>query len=95
LSRLFDLYKYNVLYDILTGRILCIAWHVAGDIIVTGGIDNIRLWSVNSGHAVQRLTLGRQEKNKETIVWCLAVTRYWYCSQNMWSHFTDADVYWL
>jgi WD40 repeat protein len=57
------------------GRILSIAWHPTEDLIVTGGVDNIRIWSINSGHAVQRLTLGRQEKNKETIVWCVAVTR--------------------
>ncbi|KAJ8302513.1 hypothetical protein KUTeg_018909 [Tegillarca granosa] len=55
-------------------QILCIAWHAADDVIVTGGVDSIRLWSVSSGHALQRLTLGRQENNKETIVWCLAVT---------------------
>ncbi|XP_069113108.1 U3 small nucleolar RNA-associated protein 4 homolog [Argopecten irradians] len=61
-------------FDKQESRILCIAWHSAGETIVTGGIDNIRLWSVRSGHAYQRLTLGRQEKNKETIVWCLAVT---------------------
>ncbi|XP_060075369.1 U3 small nucleolar RNA-associated protein 4 homolog [Ylistrum balloti] len=61
-------------FDKQESRILCIAWHSAGETIVTGGIDNIRLWSVRSGHAYQRLTLGRQEKNKETIVWCLAIT---------------------
>lgn len=58
------------------GRILSIAWHPTEDLIVTGGVDNIRIWSINSGHAIQRLTLGRQERNKETIVWCVAVTRY-------------------
>ncbi|XP_021354658.1 U3 small nucleolar RNA-associated protein 4 homolog [Mizuhopecten yessoensis] len=71
--------EYNTLefkrsFDKQDNRILCIAWHSAGETIVTGGIDNIRLWSVRSGHAYQRLTLGRQEKNKETIVWCLAIT---------------------
>lgn len=60
---------------LFVGRILSIAWHPTEDLIVTGGVDNIRIWSINSGHAVQRLTLGRQEKNKETIVWCVAVTR--------------------
>ena len=39
--------------------------------IVTGGPDNIRIWSVQSGHALQRILLG----GKDTIVWCLAVTR--------------------
>lgn len=65
---------YHQAFDKQEGRILSIAWHPTEDLIVTGGVDNIRIWSINSGHAVQRLTLGRQEKNKETIVWCVAVT---------------------
>lgn len=65
---------YRQAFDKQEGRILSIAWHPTEDLIVTGGIDNIRIWSINSGHALQRLTLGRQEKNKETIVWCVAVT---------------------
>ena len=46
--------------------------------IVTGGIDNIRVWDVNSGQVMQRITLGRIDKNKETLVWCLAITSYAY-----------------
>jgi hypothetical protein len=42
--------------------------------IVTGGIDNIRVWDVNSGQVLQRISLGRIDKNKETLVWCLAIT---------------------
>jgi len=42
--------------------------------IVTGGIDNIRIWDVNSGQVMQRISLGRLDKNKETLVWCLAIT---------------------
>jgi hypothetical protein len=42
--------------------------------IVTGGIDNIRIWDVNSGQVLQRISLGRIDKNKETLVWCLAIT---------------------
>lgn len=55
-------------------RILSIAWHKDEDIIVTGGIDNIRIWDVESGFVTQRIALGRVERNKETIVWCLALT---------------------
>ena len=54
---------------------MSISWHPSEDVLVTGGIDNIRLWSVKSGRAIQRLTLGRQ-KNKETVVWCVAILRY-------------------
>ena len=62
----------------IAGRILCIAWYIGEErenLIVTGGVDNIRIWSVKSGLATQRLTLGRQEKKKETIVWTLAVMK--------------------
>ena len=51
------------------------AWHGGERRIVTGGVDNIRVWSVESGHAVQRLTLSRTERNKETIVWAVGVTK--------------------
>ncbi|KAK2164344.1 hypothetical protein LSH36_65g04031 [Paralvinella palmiformis] len=57
------------------GRILCVAWYSTENVMITGGIDNIRIWSLASGHAIQRLTLARVERQKETIVWTLAVTR--------------------
>ena len=60
---------------------MSISWHPSEDVLVTGGIDNIRLWSVKSGRAIQRLTLGRQ-KNKETVVWCVAILRYGYAITN-------------
>jgi U3 small nucleolar RNA-associated protein 4 len=58
----------------MLARILSIAWHRDEDMIVTGGIDNIRVWDVNSGQVLQRISLGRIDKNKETLVWCLAIT---------------------
>ncbi|XP_067936247.1 U3 small nucleolar RNA-associated protein 4 homolog [Watersipora subatra] len=56
-------------------RMLCLDWHISGDVIVTGGIDNIRLWSVESGHALQRITIARQSPQKPTIVWAIAILR--------------------
>jgi U3 small nucleolar RNA-associated protein 4 len=55
-------------------RILSIAWHKDDEILVTGGIDNIRVWNTNTGQVLQRISVGRQEKNKETLVWCLVIT---------------------
>jgi U3 small nucleolar RNA-associated protein 4 len=55
-------------------RILSIAWHRDDDILVTGGIDNIRLWNVNKAQVIQRISLGRIDRNKETLVWCVAIT---------------------
>jgi U3 small nucleolar RNA-associated protein 4 len=42
---------------------------------VTGSVDAVRIWNVQSGHAIHRMTPGRDEGKKETIVWCLAVTK--------------------
>ena len=55
-------------------RVLSLAWHRDEDVLVTGGLDNIRIWDVHSGHVLQRISLGRLDKNKETLVWCLAIT---------------------
>ncbi|XP_013420051.1 U3 small nucleolar RNA-associated protein 4 homolog [Lingula anatina] len=76
---IFELTEEGLIYDKALdrqeGRILSLAWHEGGEMMVSGGIDNIRIWSVQSGHAVQRLTLGRQDRNKDTIVWSIAVTQ--------------------
>ncbi|XP_076471280.1 LOW QUALITY PROTEIN: U3 small nucleolar RNA-associated protein 4 homolog [Babylonia areolata] len=65
-----DKLEYLRAFDKLEGRILCIAWHTGERVIVTGGVDNLRIWSVKSGHALQRILMG----GKETMVWCVAVT---------------------
>merc|ERR1712050_690510 len=36
--------------------------------------DNIRIWSASKGHVTQRLTLPREHRNRETIVWCVGIT---------------------
>ncbi|KAJ8946719.1 hypothetical protein NQ318_020813 [Aromia moschata] len=55
------------------GRIICLKFDTTGEFVVTGSIDAIRVWSVESGHAIHKMTLGRSESNKPTIVWCLEV----------------------
>jgi WD40 repeat protein len=62
-------------FTLFIGRILCLAWDATGDVIVTGSVDAVRIWHVESGHAIHRMTPGRDERKKETIVWCLAVTK--------------------
>lgn len=65
---------YNKLLDKQEGRISCIAWDATGNFVVTGSVDTVRVWNVKSGLAVHRMTTGRSQANKETIVWSLAVT---------------------
>ena len=65
---------YNRVLDRQEGRILCLAWHSDGVHIATGSTDTIRVWNIETGHPTARMTTGRAEKNKETIVWCVAIT---------------------
>uniref|UniRef100_A0A1B6CBI0 Anaphase-promoting complex subunit 4-like WD40 domain-containing protein n=2 Tax=Clastoptera arizonana TaxID=38151 RepID=A0A1B6CBI0_9HEMI len=65
---------YEKILDKQEGRILCLAWDSTGEKLVTGSVDAVRIWNVNSGHAIYKMTTGRSMTNKETIVWCVAVT---------------------
>lgn len=69
-----SIHTHFILSFDLLARILSIAWHKDEEIIATGGIDNIRVWDANSGQILQRISLGRLDKNKETLVWCLTIT---------------------
>lgn len=53
---------------------------------MTGGVGNIRVWSIPSGLAVQRLTVGKgQNEEKDTIVWAIAVTESVLASGNIFA----------
>uniref|UniRef100_A0A131Z3W4 U3 small nucleolar RNA-associated protein 4 n=1 Tax=Rhipicephalus appendiculatus TaxID=34631 RepID=A0A131Z3W4_RHIAP len=55
-------------------RIMCLAWNKDGNIIVSGSPGAIVIWDVNTGRAMDRISVGRIEKNQEALVLCLAVT---------------------
>ncbi|XP_076281680.1 UTP4 small subunit processome component l(3)72Dn [Lasioglossum baleicum] len=69
-----DALIYERIFDKQKGRILCIKWDNTGEMIYTGSVDTIRVWSAISGHAIHKMTTSRKETKKETIIWCLAVT---------------------
>lgn len=75
---LFEIYEESLMFfktmDKQEGRILSLSWHSSGDFIVTGSSNAIRVWNVQTGHAVNRLSLGRVDHFKETLVWCIAIT---------------------
>ncbi|PSN57688.1 hypothetical protein C0J52_00311 [Blattella germanica] len=52
---------FEKILDRQEGRILCISWDATGDVIVTGSIDAVRVWNVETGHAIYRMTPGRVE----------------------------------
>ncbi|EFX86991.1 hypothetical protein DAPPUDRAFT_97204 [Daphnia pulex] len=75
---LFEIFEEGLMYykvfDKQEGRILSLSWHSSGDFIVTGSSNAIRVWNVKTGHAVNRLSLGRADSFKETLVWCVCIT---------------------
>ncbi|XP_023334563.1 U3 small nucleolar RNA-associated protein 4 homolog, partial [Eurytemora carolleeae] len=73
-SVLSDTLQYDRILDKQEGRILCLSWNPEGTHLVTGSIDTIRVWDANTGHPTARMTTGRVERNKETIVWAVVVT---------------------
>lgn len=57
------------------GRVQCLAWAPDGELIVTGSVDAVRVWQVETGHAIHRMTTGRAVNSVETKVWSVAVTK--------------------
>lgn len=66
---------YEKLFDKQEGRILCCKYDHTGAILVTGSMDTVRIWNTKTGQAIFRMSTGRQEAKRETIVWSLAVLR--------------------
>ncbi|XP_071823607.1 U3 small nucleolar RNA-associated protein 4 homolog isoform X3 [Apostichopus japonicus] len=54
-------------------QIVSLAWHRSGEVIVTGSINNIRVWDVASGQVKQRITTQRLRRRQEVVVWCLTI----------------------
>lgn len=65
---------FKKFFDKQEGRIISLKFDSTGDFVVSGSIDVIRIWNVQSGHAIHKMTTGRSEANKPTIVWCINVT---------------------
>ncbi|XP_078062973.1 U3 small nucleolar RNA-associated protein 4 homolog [Mustelus asterias] len=56
------------------GRVLSLAWHKSGTLIVTGSLDVIRVFDVKSGHCTRRILVDRGDialRNRECVVWSL------------------------
>jgi len=57
-------------------RILSVVWYEPENVIITGGVDCIRVWSLSSGQAVARMDTGRVAAQVHTFVYALCVTEY-------------------
>lgn len=62
---------YRRLFDKQEGRILCCKFNNTGNVLVTGSINTIRVWNVDTGHAITRMSVSR--RGREVIVWCLDI----------------------
>lgn len=70
-----DEVNYVKVFDRQEGKILCCKFDHSGEFVVTGSADTIRVWELKSGHAIYKMSTGRMEAKKETIVWSLAVLK--------------------
>lgn len=68
-----DSLRYVKILDKQDGRILCCKFDKTGQHLVTGSVDVLRVWDVNSGHVIHKMTTGRTEKKKETVIWSILV----------------------
>lgn len=62
-------------FDKQDGKILCCKFDPTGEFVATGSEDAIRLWEMKTGHAIYKLSVGRSEAKKETIIWDLQVLK--------------------
>ncbi|XP_059613505.1 U3 small nucleolar RNA-associated protein 4 homolog [Phlebotomus argentipes] len=66
-----DFLAYERMFDRQEGRILCCRFSPTGEYLATGSMDAVRVWNVQNGHALHRMTLVRVEKRKEIVVWAI------------------------
>lgn len=67
--------NYVKVLDRQDGKVLCCKFDYSGTYVVTGSTDTIRVWEIKTGHAIYKMSVGRLEALKETIVWSLVVLR--------------------
>ncbi|KAF7270743.1 hypothetical protein GWI33_016325 [Rhynchophorus ferrugineus] len=63
--------NFEKFMDKQEGRIVCINFSKDGEFLATGSLNAIRIWNINTGHAIHRMQLGRIESKKDTVVWCI------------------------
>lgn len=66
---------YNKIMDKQEGRVVCVGFDPSGQFLATGSVDNLRVWSVATGHVLHKMSVPRLEAKKEAIVWCLTFVK--------------------
>lgn len=70
-----DELQFVKILDKQEGRIICCRFDHSGQFLVTGSLDAVRVWNIENGHAIHKMSTGRSEAKQETIVWCLEVLK--------------------
>lgn len=68
-----DYMQFVRLLDRQDHRVICCKFNEAGDKLVSGSIDAVKVWNVQTGQVVHKMSTGRAEPKQETIVWCIDI----------------------
>lgn len=67
--------QFLKLLDRQDHRIVCCKFNHAGDCLVSGSIDAVKVWNMKTGHVINKMSTGRSDLHNETIVWCVEVLK--------------------
>lgn len=67
-----DLHYVRVL-DRQDHRIICCKFNDTGDRLVSGSLDAVKVWNIQTGQVIHKMSTGRADPNQETIVWCIDI----------------------
>lgn len=65
--------QFSRLLDRQDHRISCCKFNDAGDKLASGSLDAVKVWNVQTGQVLHKMSTGRSEVNQETIVWCIDI----------------------
>lgn len=65
--------QYVRVLDRQDHRIICCKFSDAGDKLVSGSLDAVKVWNIQTGQVVHKMSTGRADPNQETIVWCVDI----------------------
>lgn len=65
--------QFTKVFDRQDKRVICCKFNDAGDKLVSGSMDSVKVWNVQSGHVIHKMSLGRTDSKQETIVWCINI----------------------
>lgn len=65
--------QYVRVLDRQDHRIICCKFSDAGDKLVSGSLDAVKVWNIQTGQVIHKMSTGRADPSQETIVWCVDI----------------------